>query len=194
MTTNLIEYRPLTPANWEDLVELFEGVGNPGYCWCTFWRLSSKEYGQSSRRQRKDVLNDCVQRGMPTGILGYQNGEVIGWCSIAPRHTYKRLNRSRMIPFIDNRITWSVVCFYLNRSVQGLGLSFDLLQAAVNYAAGQGAEVVEAYPVEPQYDEQGNWQPAKSYRFMGYRSTFERAGFQDATPEDAKRVIMRLEL
>jgi hypothetical protein len=67
-----------------------------------------------------------------------------------------------------------------------------LLKAAVDFAASHGAEVVEAYPVEAEWDQDGNWQPAKSYRFMGYRSTFEHAGFQDVTPEGGRRTIMRL--
>jgi GNAT superfamily N-acetyltransferase len=134
-----------------------------------------------------------VSDNRPTGILGYRDDEVIGWCSIAPRETYERLSRSRSIPRIDDRNTWSLVCFYIRKDEQGKGLSAEFVRAAVDYAASQNAEVVEAYPVEPEIDEQGQWHPAKSYRFMGYRSTFERAGFQDVTPDDAKRIIMRIE-
>lgn len=193
-TPDQIEFEPLTVENWDDLVELFNGHGNPGYCWCTLWRLSSKDYRELSRRERREALKYYVERGKPTGIVGFREGEVIGWCSIAPRDSYDRLNRSRSIPKIDNRNTWSLVCFYISKDAQGQGLSAEFLRAAVAYAASKGAEVVEAYPVEPEFDEQGNWQPARSYRFMGYRSTLERAGFQKATTPDGKRLIMRLEL
>jgi GNAT superfamily N-acetyltransferase len=131
---------------------------------------------------------------MPTGILGYRDGEVIGWCSIAPRETYERLNRSRTIPRIDDRATWSLACFYIRKDEQGKGLSLEFVRAAVDLAASHHAEVVEAYPVEPEIDADGQWHPAKSYSFMGYRSTFERAGFQEVTPGGAKRIIMRLEI
>jgi GNAT superfamily N-acetyltransferase len=192
--TEKITYQPLSRHNWHDLVQLFDGHGNPGYCWCTFWRLSSREYRQRDSHQRRKTLNGYVVGGTPTGIIGYREGQAIGWCSIAPRVTYERLNRSRKIPQIDERNTWSLVCFYISKQEQGKGLSGDMLKAAVEFAASQGAEVVEAYPVEPVWDEEGNWQPAKSYRFMGYRSTFEKAGFRDVTPVGGKRLVMRMEL
>jgi hypothetical protein len=79
-----------------------------------------------------------------------------------------------------------VVCFYLD-------LSVAFLRAAVDYACAQGAVVVEGYPVDPVVDEAGNWSPPKNYRFMGYTSTFLKAGFQDVTPEGNPRRIMRKE-
>lgn len=125
--------------------------------------------------------------------MGYRDGEVIGWCSIAPRASHARLNRSRSIPQLEGGNVWSIVCFYLDRRVQNQGLSYKFLRAAVEHAAAQGADAVEGYPVEPEYDENGNWNPATSYRFMGYRSTFERAGFRDVTPDGSGRTIMRIE-
>jgi hypothetical protein len=35
MAPHSLEFRPLSTANWVDLLELFEGHGNPGYCWRT---------------------------------------------------------------------------------------------------------------------------------------------------------------
>jgi hypothetical protein len=99
------EYKPLTTENWDDLIELFEGHGNPGYCWCTLWRLSSKEYSKLASSERREVLHRYVTSSTPCGILAYRDGNVIGWCSIAPRQTYERLNRSRTIPRIDDRNT-----------------------------------------------------------------------------------------
>lgn len=92
---------------------------------------------------------------------------------------------------MDDRRAWSIVCFYLDRGLRGQGLAVAFLRAAMQHAADQGAEVLEGYPVEPEVDEAGNRRPAKSYRFMGYRSTFERAGFLDASPAGSKRLVMR---
>jgi GNAT superfamily N-acetyltransferase len=192
MMATSLAFKPLTTENWDDLVELFEGHGNPGYCWCTFWRLSSRAYAEHVSSERREVLHRSVRSSTACGMLAYRDRTVIGWCSIAPRQTYERLNRSRTLPRIDERNTWSLVCFYINKQEQGQGLSSELLKAAVEYAASRDAEVVEAYPVDPEWDQDGNWHPAKSYRFMGYRSTFEKAGFQDVTPEGGRRTIMRL--
>ena len=57
-----------------------------------------------------------------------------------------------------------------------------MLMAAVDYAASEGARIVEGYPVEPD---------APSYTYMGSPDTFRRAGFEDVTPEGQKRTVMR---
>ena len=87
-----------------------------------------------------------------------------------------------------------MVCFYLDRRVRRQDLSVAFLRAAVDYAHSQGAVVVEGYPVDPVVDAAGNWAPPKSYRFMGYTSTYLKASFEDVTPEGSSQRVMRYEL
>jgi GNAT superfamily N-acetyltransferase len=108
-----------------------------------------------------------VKSGTPVGLLAYREGQPVGWCSIAPRETYERLENSKMLKRIDDEQVWSVVCFFVKRSERGQGLPVRLLRAAVAYAVSHGARVVEGYPVEP----------GKSYRFMGSPLVFKQAGF-----------------
>ncbi len=186
-----IEFQPGTHEQWDDLVQFFEGHGNPGYCWCMLWRLSSSEYRSLDSAGRKAAMKAVVDSGTPVGILGYVDGTPIGWCSIAPRETYPRLERSTTIQRIDHQPTWSVVCFYLDRTARRQGLTDEFLKAALEYAGSQGAEVVEGYPVEPERDAEGTWRPARSYRFMGYASSFLKLGFHDATPKGSQRRAVR---
>ncbi|MBI5566461.1 MAG: GNAT family N-acetyltransferase, partial [Chloroflexi bacterium] len=165
-----LEFHPLTPERWPDLVALFDHHGNPGYCWCMTWRLTSKEYQQLNAVGRRSALQSLVDAGTPTGVLAYQDGEPIGWCSIAPRETYPRLEKSRVLKRLDDAPVWSVACFFVKRSMQGQGVSLQLLNAAVAYARSQGARIIEGYPVEPD----------QSYRFMGAPSIFEQAGFHES--------------
>ena len=186
-----LEFHPLTADRWGDLVALIEHHGNPGYCWCMIWRLTSSAYRQLDSSQRRQALQTLVNSGTPTGILAYLDGEPVGWCSVAPRETYLRLERSKTLKRIDDLPTWSVMCFYLNRKLRHRGLPARLLTAAVDYALSQGAEVVEGYPVERHKDESGTWQPIASYRFMGSVSTYEKAGFRRAAIASQGRRIMR---
>jgi GNAT superfamily N-acetyltransferase len=186
-----LEFHPLTADRWGDLVTLFEHHGNPGYCWCMIWRLPSSAYRQLDSSQRRQALQTLVDAGTPAGVLAYLDGEPVGWCSVAPRETYQRLERSKTLKRIDELVTWSVVCFYLNRKLRHQGLAVKLLSAGVDYAVSQGAEVVEGYPVERHKDEQGIWQPIVSYRFMGSVSTYEKAGFRQAGVASQGRCIMR---
>ncbi|MEJ2352738.1 MAG: GNAT family N-acetyltransferase [Anaerolineales bacterium] len=186
-----MDFHPVTPDRWNDLVHLFEHHGNPGYCWCMYWRLSSSQYDKSGSSTRKNAMKEIVASGAHVGILAYLDAVPVAWCSVAPRGTYQRLERSTTIKRIDDQITWSIVCFYLDRSVRRQHVALELLHAAVEYARSQGAQVVEAYPVEPRLDSEGNPDYKVTYRFMGYLSTYLKAGFEDVTPPGATRKIVR---
>jgi GNAT superfamily N-acetyltransferase len=176
-----LEFHPLTPDRWPDLVQLFEHHGNPGYCWCMTWRATSTEYKLLGTAGRKRALHSLVKAYIPIGILAYRAGEPIGWCSIAPRETYARLEHSTTLKRIDDRPVWSVVCFFISRDMRGQGLALQLLKSAVEYAVSQGAHIVEGYPVEP----------GQSYQFMGSPSLFKAAGFREVARAANNRPIVR---
>jgi GNAT superfamily N-acetyltransferase len=176
-----LKFHPLTPRRWPDLVALFDHHGNPGYCWCMTWRMTSTQYTQLDSAGRRKALESLVKAGAPTGILAYQDHEPIGWCSIASRETYPRLEKSKVLKRLDAAPVWSVACFFVKRSMRGQGVSLQLLKAAVAYARSKGARIIEGYPVEPD----------QSYRFMGAPSIFEQAGFREAAIATNGRSIMR---
>jgi GNAT superfamily N-acetyltransferase len=178
------EFHPLTLERWPDLVTLFEHHGNPGYCWCMLWRATSTEYKQLGAAGRKRALKSRVKANLPIGILAYRAAEPLGWCSIAPRETYARLENSKVLKRLDDQPVWSVVCFFIRRDERGQGLALQLLQAAIEYAASQGAHIIEGYPVEP----------GQSYQFMGSPAIFKSAGFHEASRAENDRPIVRLTL
>lgn len=189
----MLEFHAVTTERWEDLALLFRSHGNPNYCWCQLWRLPSAAYSSMRSGERRECLQDSVAAGTPVGILAYQDGRPLGWCSVAPRQTYTRIENSSKFPRLDDKRTWAIVCMFLAPEIRGQKLTAKFLRAAVKYAKSQGAEVVEGYPVEPHRDDAGNWQPAKIYTYMGYTSTYLKAGFKDVTPAGAPRRIMRHE-
>jgi GNAT superfamily N-acetyltransferase len=144
------------------------------------WRLKSTEFKQLNSKNRRNKLKSLVQANIPVGVLGYHQGKVAGWCSIAPRETYPLLEGSTTLKRIDNLPTWSVVCFFIDPNLRGHGLSVKLLQAAVTYAISQGVTIIEGYPVEPN----------QSYRFMGSPSVFKQAGFREAgIAKNGRRIV-----
>ncbi len=128
------------------------------------------------------ALEELVRTGTPVGILAYSGTTPVGWCSIAPRESYAALERSRVLPRIDDTPVWSVVCLFVDRHFRRQGLTCRLLKAAVDYARDQGAPAVEGYPVAPD---------APSYTYMGTPETYRRAGFVEVTPAGQKRRVMR---
>jgi GNAT superfamily N-acetyltransferase len=116
---------------------------------------------------------------MPIGLLAYLDGRPAGWCSVGPRVTYLPLGGATD----DGANVWSIVCFFVQSSARRQGISTGLLRSALDMAAAHGATVVEGYPVDPD---------SPSYRFMGQRSTFLQAGFEEVRMAGSRRHVMRL--
>lgn len=166
----------------KDFVALFERRGGPKYCWCMAWRATPEEVKRTDRASRKAAFTGRVKQGIPVGILGYLDDKPIAWCSIAPRPTYRDLGGAAEMP---GENCWSLVCFFVQRDYRGQGITARLIDAAVGYARSRGAGVVEAYPVDPD---------SPSYRFMGFVSAFEKAGFVEVGRAGTRRHVMRLNI
>lgn len=128
-------------------------------------------------------MKSRIEAGVPIGILGYHDGAPVAWCSIAPRDTYRALGGLDDSGSGTLEQVWALACFFVKREHRGHGLANQLLVAAIDHAARNGATVVEAYPVEPD---------SPSYRFMGFVETFSRAGFQKVGQAGQRRHVMRL--
>jgi len=165
--TEPIVVRPVDRESWDDFVRLFESRGAPHYCWCTPYRTPSQDLTPD---ERKDYMHGLVIEGTPIGVLAYDGDEPVGWCSIAPRETYGRLDRSRTMPrnTPEDTPTWTVLCFFVARSHRRTGLTKKLLEGAVAHARQAGARVVEGYP----FDAAG-----LSSTHRGHSSAFAANGF-----------------
>ena len=177
-----MHFHPVTRSRWPDLERLAAQHGKFGYCTCMRWRMTSTDYRASTKDERTSALAVLVSRGIPIGILAYRGPDPVGWCSVAPRETYRGLERYRAMPRLDDRPVWSVVCFFVDRQARREGVTLGLLLAAVAYACSRGARIVEGYPVQP---------GPCLYTYMGSPSTFRKAGFRDVTPRGQARRVMR---
>jgi GNAT superfamily N-acetyltransferase len=169
---------------WRDMEQLFESRGGPHNCWCMVWRATTEEAKHTDGASRKAALLERVASHVPIGILGYLDGKPVAWCSIAPRATYRPL-RGKAQPDDDQADVWSLVCFFVARALRGQGVLTQLIQASVEHACKRGAKIVEAYPVDPD---------SPSYRFMGFKPSFEAAGFHEVGRAGSRRYVMRFEL
>ena len=181
MTQDIV-FHEVDRERWGDLERLFESRGGPKYCWCMVWRSKPKGVKKLDNAARKAALRQRVDDGVPIGILGYADGEPVAWCSVAPRTTYRELGGASE-PGEDADRVWSIVCFFVLRKLRGQGLGNRLIEAAVEHARTRGATVIEAYPVDAD---------SPSYRFMGFRSSFESAGFREVGRAGTRRHVARL--
>lgn len=177
---------PLTAERWSDFERLFGRSGAYGGCWCMWWRLKRREFEAQQGEGNRRAMKALVDSGTVPGILLYEGGEPIAWCSIAPREDYPTLERSPVLKRLDESPVFSLVCLFVGRSHRGRGVTRRVIRAALEYARSQGGRIVEAYPTRPR---KGRLPPVSS--FMGTPRMFEEAGFAEAARPSKSRVVMR---
>jgi GNAT superfamily N-acetyltransferase len=177
---------PLTPDRWADFEALFGERGACGGCWCTFWRQPRSEYERNKGARNRRFMLRLVEADRPTGIIGYLDGEPVGWCAVAPRGDYPSLERSRILQPVDETPVWSVSCLFVRKDQRKKGLSVQLLRAAVEHVKRQGGTVIEGYPVEPKTDSVPD-----PFVWHGLASAFRKARFRECARRSKTRPIMR---
>ncbi len=181
-----IEFFPLTPDRWDDLTKLFGSKGACGGCWCMHWRLSSGTFDAEKGEGNRRAFQRLVRKGPPPGLLAYVDGNPVGWCAVAPREEFPRLNRSRILAPVDNAAVWSIPCFFIEPAHRRSGLSVLLLRAACEFASSHGAAILEGYPVDPKSSY------PDTFAFVGLSSAFRKAGFREVAKRSESRPIMRV--
>lgn len=181
-----LTFHPLTPARWNDAVEVFGPRGGCGGCWCMAWRLPYSQYQAKKGSGNRERLRKLVKSGGSPGVLAYVDGKPAGWCSIAPREEFAFLSRSRVLSPVDAEPVWSVSCFFVARQYRRQGVTVPLLKAAVELARKKGAHIVEGYPVDPQHGKLPG-----AFMWTGVPKTFSRAGFKEVARRSPTRPVMR---
>ncbi|MFE2362919.1 GNAT family N-acetyltransferase [Streptomyces virginiae] len=177
-----LEVRPATADLWDDVRQVLQPKKSAHTCWCMAWRLTTGDYGRMTAEERGEHLRTLTEKAdPPPGVLGFLDGEVAGWCNVAPRRQLDRLTSSKTITPVDDVPVWSVTCFVVRKEFRGKGVASGLLEGAVEQARANGAPAVEGYPVDP---EGGRVNPTLAY--VGTMDMFERAGFRRIQRTEAK--------
>ena len=150
------------------------------------FRLLKPDYERGKGEGNRRALRRLVASGTPPGVLAYRGRTPVGWCAVAPRASYPRLARSRAMRAPDDRPVWSVVCLFVAREHRRQGVSVALLRGAAAFAAAQGAEVVEGYPVDPRSGAMPD-----VFAWTGTATAFAAAGFVEVARALPGRPIMR---
>jgi GNAT superfamily N-acetyltransferase len=185
----MIRVYPLTSDRWKDFESLFGKKGGCAGCWCTYWRLTREEHEAGKGEGNQKKIRTLLTKGRSIGILAYDKGIAVGWCSVAPREDFPRLNRSRVLSKLDEKPVWSVVCFFIHKDYRNKGLSVHLLKAAIDYVKAKRGRIIEGYPIDPAH---GKYPPA--FAWTGFLSAFEKVGFQEIARRSPTRPIVRFYL
>lgn len=188
---NLFQVFPATADRWPDLEALFGPKGAYAGCWCMNWRLKRSVYKELDDEGRKAELRNLTDTGRPPGVLAYQYGTAVGWCSVGPREEFAALETSRILKRIDDRPVWSIVCYYVAKTTRRAGVMAALLRGAVDYARQQGAQIVEGYPLDMQTPLLAGQKLTSYSGYMGIASVYREVGFVEAGRASETQLIMR---
>ena len=187
--SNPIRIFSLTPSRWADLEKLFGPRGACAGCWCMYWRLAHSDFKKKMGAANKRAFKKIVAAGETPGLVAYSGREPVGWCAVAPRETYARLQNSRTLAPADDHPVWSVVCFFVVRGSRRRGVTVALLRAAVEFARKRGAKMVEGYPIAPKTKPMPD-----AFAWTGLEGAFLKAGFKEVARRSATRPIMRFSI
>jgi GNAT superfamily N-acetyltransferase len=192
---------PANEASWENLQAVLGTRGDPHRCQCQRYRMLPKEswasVGVEELGFRLRTQTDCghPESGTTSGLVGYLDGEPVGWCAVAPRRAHPRLLRNTRVPWAgraedktDEGI-WSVTCFVTRAGYRRRGISRALARAAVDFARERGARTLEGYPMITKAGQEITW----GELHVGSRSIFVAAGFTQVSHPTPRRVVMRID-
>jgi GNAT superfamily N-acetyltransferase len=190
---------PANEASWDDLQAVF-GRGAAAKCQCQRIKLGDHDWYAMPVEERAQRLREEADCGHPeadgtSGMVGYLDGEPVGWVAVEPRTNYRRL-RGSSVPWAGRAEdpadpdVWAIVCFAIRPGYRSQGLTRPLARAAVEYARAHGAKAIEGYPMVPKPGQQVSWGEMN----VGSRNTFLAAGFREVSHPTARRVVMRLDL
>lgn len=191
-----LEVRALTPERWADLVRLFGPSGAYSNCWCAFQRVTGTEFSAGCANRgagNRALLQRLTDEGRAPGLIGYRDGEPVGWVSVGHRPEFGRILRSPVTRLSAEEAAdasvWSVVCFFIPREHRGAGVARELLAGALEHARRAGAEALEGYPVDTR-----GARVQGSSAFTGTLGLFLGAGFEVIAERLDRRPVVRRSL
>jgi GNAT superfamily N-acetyltransferase len=166
------KFYPVTKENWKDFENLFGDKGACAGCWCMYWRLKQSVLDAQKGNGNKLAMKKIIFSDTIPGIMAYHKNAPVGWCSVAPREEFSRLDNSRILKPVDEKPVWSVVCFFIHKNYRKMGLSTALLNATKKFVKSSGGKILEGYPTEPKKDKMPD-----AFAWTGLSAAFQSAGF-----------------
>lgn len=191
---------PANQASWDDLASVFGTADYAARCHCQRFKVAGWIWRDTTQEQRTARLREQTACGDPTatatsGLVAYLDDEPAAWVAVEPRTAYPKLRTSR-IPWRgrdedkDDEGVWAVTCLVVRKGYRGLGLTYALARATVDFARDRGARAVEAYPMVTQPGKEVTW----GELHVGARQVFQDAGFEQVSQPSLRRVVMRIDL
>jgi len=184
-----LRFDQLSAGNWKQFETLMGEKGGCGNCWCMYFRLPYKTFQENKPAGNKKMMKQLVNKGMPQGLIASMDKQPVGWIAIAPREDYLKLENSRVFKPIDDKLVWSITCFFIKKEFRHQGLSQQLIKGAVDFAKKKKIKTLEAYPAIPYAEKVPH-----PFLWVGVLSSFIKNGFSIVQQNSKSRAMVRIEL
>jgi hypothetical protein len=188
--SDALTVRELSKATWDDFTDVLGKNGGARGCWCMHWRLSIAEWMAGKGDGNKRAMRKLADQRPPPGVVLYRGTTPVAWCSLGPRDSFPRLQRSPLLASIDDEPVCAIACVFVHNMYRGTGLLPAILDAVCDYAAENGYTTAEGYPIEPRDGRRAGSDTAMT----GIASAFLDAGFREVARPRKDRPIMRRSL
>ena len=175
-----LTFEPATQDVFADVEEMLGPKKRPDAiaCWCLTYRLGDAANALDAEARRSAVYEMCGRHPEP-GLLAYDRDEVVGWAGVARRSDIAAFADESRFERVDDADPWTIFCLRARGGRRRRGIGTAVLAGAIDFARANGADVIEAWPVDTEE------KIAPIYAYPGFRTMFEKQGFQrlgDAPP------------
>ena len=158
--------------------------------YCVVSREYAVGWADGGNRRRFEAMAESS--AIPMGIVASIDGEPVGWCACGPRSRYDVATspRSTMMRGRDrgeDDSVWLLPCLFVRVGHRGKGITYALVDAAVELGRRHGAVAIEGWP-------RGGAVRGAPDAHLGREKLFTESGFRSVRRPSPQRVIMRLDL
>ena len=172
-----VTVRPLDADRADEFLQFMEErafADNPSWrgCYCFNFRFAgtdAESWARTGADNRRDMAQ-AIREGRAHGLLAYVDGQIAGWCSASPKAEMPALAGRDWMPAEGGGVG-IIGCLTIGPRHRRHGIARMLIEHALDYLAGLGCRVVEAYPLrEVEADSHGHWGPIQVYRALGFET------------------------
>lgn len=168
-----LEIHPADPGRIGDIAAVYGTRGGAAHCWCQYFTKPDWRFEEVDAN-REALIGHIHRDPTPPRLIGYLDGEPVGWVALGPRSSYPRLWRSPADQSPEDPGLWAVTCFVIRVGYRRRGIATLLLDAAIDEARARGAQRLFARPI----DTTDGKRPGADL-YTGILSTFLAAGFTE---------------
>jgi GNAT superfamily N-acetyltransferase len=191
---------PANRASWSDLTAVIAAARcHDTPCHCQRFKILARDWYATDPDERAHRLREQTDCENPdadatSGLVGYLDGEAVGWCAVQPRIAYPRLRVTRVAwsgrdEDKNDPSVWAITCVLVRNGYRRRHFTYPLVAAAVDHAGAHGARALEGYPMITTPGQDITW----GELHVGPRGAFTAAGFRQVARPTTRRVVMRID-